>query len=457
MVAISNVFSRLSKAIGSLPHQAEKTAAASEENASETIPDVECSRHIVLFGAIANPNVGDEAILDNALTRIDDVFGQNASVSILSQNAQYTEQFLHLHTCKAHASDALRALTARFPQDLDALMVTEANIINRLKGADCFAYVDGETLKLYDEVIAQFKDIDVLHVIGGGYMNSMWPHMFFEVHVATRIAEEKNAQIILTGQSMSPLDATNQAHTKLLSEIVMSADLCDFRDDSAKDVKRIVATSHPVRTVDDLAIYVEEGKTTDTNDAYGNITLVGLLGPATAEQHRKAHEHVLDVLSEFLSLQFQEGRIHHVNLLSFSPGDEGLLSALRESAPSKIHLVTLHNSPSKDAFAIVQGARWNLGERFHHAVFSMAAEVPCMSWWHNGYYENKLISAYEAWGFTDNSVCMPEDQLTLEKLIAFVSDENTLSIKTKLSQNKANVTRRYAQKEAAILHAYEAQ
>lgn len=116
---VFDVSRHLHKKLGSLIHiKREMMVSAQKHEAFDVNQANNCERkhHIVLIGAIANPNVGDEAILYHALSHIDKVFGRGASVNILSQNAQYTKQFLHLHSCQANASDTLRTLTARFPR-----------------------------------------------------------------------------------------------------------------------------------------------------------------------------------------------------------------------------------------------------------------------------------------------------------------------------------------------------
>lgn len=411
---------------------------------------------IVMIGAIANPNVGDEAILERSLRRVDGLFGDDAEVRVLSKDAAYTDRLTQAHACAVTASDALHTISVRCGYDLGKLLGAEEVLLARLRGDETtgeMAYP--EMLRLCDEVIAQFDGAELLHVIGGGYLNSMWPHMLFEVHAAMRVAKAGGARVLLTGQGVSPFDADDPVHARLLSEIAAAATFCDFRDGSVTEAKRAVRLSTTMRTADDLATYVEDAPNPEAGDApYGNVTLVGLLGVASAEEHLEGHRHVIAVLAEFLSQQLSTGAVDHVNLLAFSPGDELLLQALADGTDGDARLLVMHDRPVSEATAIVQGARWNVGERFHQAVLSLAAGVPVASWWHNPYYETKLKSAYEPWGLGASRRCMPGDELTVDRLNAFALEDVLTAVSDAIERARPDVELRMWRKERIVRISY---
>lgn len=78
-----------------------------------------------------------------------------------------------------------------------------------------------------------------------------------------------------------------------------------------------------------------------------------------------------------------------------------------------------------------------------------------MSWWHNDYYKNKMISSYQAWNLANSSMCMPQDEVSVEKLVFFASDEGLHITIEALSSGKKDVLDHYLCKKKALMQAYE--
>ncbi|GAB3544301.1 polysaccharide pyruvyl transferase WcaK-like protein [Actinopolyspora lacussalsi] len=84
---------------------------------------------------------------------------------------------------------------------------------------------------------------DVVHVIGGGYINGIWPHHIGLLAAAVAIGERSGARLAMTGQGLTPLPGEAR---QLLSALARRFDVVDVRDtpslDALANVPEVTAT-----------------------------------------------------------------------------------------------------------------------------------------------------------------------------------------------------------------------
>ena len=160
---------------------------------------MQTKKKIALIGAIANPNLGDEALLQANLQLINKIYGKYATVYIFTKNASYTSLYENFSTT----------------MDIDIIPVSflhqitvKANYdVNKMRdySRELFDYLDKKNSGHHNNVIFDslkyiFEDIDVLHIIGGGYINSLWPDMLEEVNIASLLAKRFSVPYFFTRQ-----------------------------------------------------------------------------------------------------------------------------------------------------------------------------------------------------------------------------------------------------------------
>ncbi|MFC5054393.1 polysaccharide pyruvyl transferase family protein [Saccharothrix xinjiangensis] len=89
---------------------------------------------------------------------------------------------------------------------------------------------------------------DVVHVIGGGYVNAIWPRHVGLVAGAAAAARRSGGRAVMTGQGLYP--AAPQA-TSLLRKLVERFDVVDVRDDASAELLDAAGTENVRKTVDD--------------------------------------------------------------------------------------------------------------------------------------------------------------------------------------------------------------
>ncbi len=176
---------------------------------------------VVLLGATANPNIGDEAVLASNIQKIRKMHGDNCEIIVLSKDASYTSLYNSTEG-PIIAVDYLHRISKRNKRNMNAI---------KKSIYDLFYYPEkSKSYNIeYHALHSIFKDMDLLHIIGGGYINSFWPDMLYEVLIATRLAKKYQKKYCITGISVYP---TPDKYQKEVQEIFDGAEFADFRDAS---------------------------------------------------------------------------------------------------------------------------------------------------------------------------------------------------------------------------------
>lgn len=358
-------------------------------------------RRVALIGAIANPNVGDDAILDVQLNNLDRMFGDNYKAYVFSKDPSYTIRFVQDKSGEVLPIDYLHRLVIESQFDIEKIKKREEELL---------AYDEEEYKPVYSILHGIFKEIDVLHIIGGGYMNSLWPDMLLEVHMAAKLASKYGKKIFITGASTTITDEETRA---LITEIIDLADEVDYRDDSFKDLG-YQSGGKIVQTLDDAVYYLSDREIPyDMSGRYANLVIHGWQNNAETISEKREQ-----VILPFITDLLLRGELDYCNILYFSEGDSDFLSEedFPEPVQEKIRCISFIDQFTYYAKEIVAHAYFNIGTRYHQAVFSLAASVPVFSIFSGDYYEQKIRSIHSVF----NSDCFCDlRELSKERLSEF--------------------------------------
>ena len=335
---------------------------------------------VALLGAIGNPNLGDEAVLSANLNYIYSRYGDNCKVYVFTKNSSYTSLYSSLENMQIVSVDFLHQFAVNCNYDINLMMNKSEELLN-------FDYSDLSNIS-YAYLHNIFKEIDLLHVIGGGYINSLWPDMLYEVYLATKLALKYEKKYCFTGISSYPL---NEEHKLLVEEMFNRASFVDFRDDSYQQF--LLSNNEKIEKTTDDAIKLSS--IYPCNESYKKY--------ATFTFHNwKNSKSNITYFLQTVIIPFAEACLnnHVVNefkVLGFSDGDLDIWKNVEipDSVKRNIEYVSLHITNDIDyAKYLISNARFNIGSRFHQAVFSLSSNVPQLSVSYDEYYANKLNSIH---------------------------------------------------------------
>ena len=390
-------------------------------------------KRIALIGAIANPNVGDDAILDVQLLNIRKMYGENCKVYVFSKDPSYTVRFYSAGRLEVIPVDYLHRITVRCNYAYWKILEETQTL---LEGG-------GEEPLEYKILHDIFREIDILHIIGGGYLNSKWPDMVMEVYTAVKMASLYQKKILMTGNSLLPADEIIKPY---IYEILGCIDIADFRDKSY-EVYDLTLGGKYIETTDDAVRY-KGGfpAASGQRGRYANFVLHQFEDDqAVLEEKRDT------VFVPFIQKLLNDQTVDFINLLAFSEGDLKIWQNVlqEETDEGRVKRIDLINIPTYQAKQIVADAVFNVGSRYHQAVFSLSENVPVFSIFDDEYYENKIQTIHAVFG--SKQYCRLED-CEMERLSEFV--QSLEALREILEKNEENVTEIYQKKNWIIAMAY---
>ena len=377
-------------------------------------------KRIALIGAIANPNIGDEAILEANLQKIKKMYGDNCKVYVFTKDSSYTAMYNSLTTSIVPV-DYLHRITKACQYNIENL---EKELSQILKFSDS----DGPDNFLYKILHDIFKEIDILHIIGGGYLNSLWPDMLYEILIATQLAQKYEKKSILTGISIYPL---KKEHHHIFQRICNAAEFIDFRDDSYTELSFIHKNDLKyTKTLDD-AIYLESNYPKPFDSNYACVLF---------HSWKNCLELIIDKITceiiPFLENIIQAKIVNNFYILGFSKGDLDIWEKVNipNSIKNHVYFKDLTYTNCIEAKYILSNAKFNIGSRFHLAVFSLSSKVPVLSVYYDNYYLNKLKSIHKLFNST---TIISLDDITEEKLEKFCSSTTEKQKELSIGENIA--------------------
>lgn len=339
-------------------------------------------RRIALLGATGNPNAGDEAILVANIQKIRKMYGDNCKIYVFTKDATYTS-ICNGEYGQIITVDYLHKFTVECNYDVNIMISQMEGIIN----------LDRATNKKVEYKLLHniFRDIDVLHIIGGGYLNAMWPDMLYEVLIATTLCRKYQKKYFLTGISIFPFESK---YMPGLQEIIRYAEFVDFRDDS--HLKFSLENSDNIFESLDDAVCLEDYYK-DISEEYATILFHEWRG-----NKDRIISKIQSTLLPFINKCLTEKIVKKILILGFSTDDLDIWKNIDIPEPIASDIVYRNCCLDHSGIVkhIVASAKFNVGSRFHQAVFSLSANVPILSIFYDEYYKNKLESIHKLFNST---------------------------------------------------------
>lgn len=391
-------------------------------------------KRIALLGATANPNIGDEAILSANIQMIRKMYGSNCKIYVFTKDATYTGLY-NSENSQIIAVDYLHKITVMNNYNVQNMQEHQKELL------DYDAHSNLEVNFLYEALHNIFREIDILHIIGGGYLNSIWPDMLFETLTSAKLAQKYDKKYILTGISTYPMD---NKYTPLLQELCEGAEHVDFRDGSFQDFQFMRGQKYNM-TIDD-AIFLEDYYPIANGEKYATILFHDWSGN-TGNIIEKIDSEIIP----FMQKCIENKCVDYFYVLGFAQGDLELWNKIEipQSLIANIKFKNCINESSVMAKHIISNAIFSIGSRFHLAVFSLSATVPVLSVYYDNYYKNKIESIHET--FSSESI-ISLDTLSFEVLSSF--SENLTSLSKQLKDRLPQVYEKYLKKIKDISDAY---
>lgn len=400
---------------------------------------------VALFGASANPDLGDQAVLLENLRRIKRMYGENCIVYVFLDDASRLGFYSLDITCVA--VDSLHRITIDCDYDLHSMRRAHGELIE-------YEYGTGRRSE-FEKIHHVFSTIDVLHIVGSNDLNSNHPEAFEEVYVLARLAQRYGVKTIATGIGVYPLE---DRHVRLFTSIIDLCDVADFRDGSIDRVEACeerLDTGQGQITIDDAISFGLDVPNTwrallskDMNGIvaghYANICL--------QQNYHLYDPKLLDHLLQVLGSLIESGVIDRVNVLAENDESFALFeNALQERGCRveqyvPINLATYHPYL---AWYIITHASFNIGSTYYQAAFSLAAEIPVYSIALNQQGMYQLGTIHTAY---NSSWVISIENYSDVTINTFVNSTNDTSLI--LHEAKKNVAIRISRKHKIISSAY---
>lgn len=351
---------------------------------------------IALLGSIANPNVGDEAILEANLRLINKLYGKRVKVYIFSKDASYSsiyETYANELQCQVIPVSSLHQISLMSNYDIQKMEIYANELLSYESGIKPFNL-------LYESIIKIFKNLSILHIIGGGYITSMWPDMLEEVYIATRLARKYSVKFFLTGIEIYQL---SELSLEKFKEISHHALFTDFRDTASlnefnKKYGENVGKRNAIFASLDDAISLEAIEDHADKQYFLKEDYVNVIFHTWRDYGEVFESKFKSIILPFLVNCIKEGLVRRINFLGFGIGDLELIkryihdeNMIDDNFMSFFECVSVDPAQVK---MIVGKAKFNLSTRFHAAVFSLSSGTPVYSFYSDGYYKGKIESIY---------------------------------------------------------------
>ena len=202
------------------------------------------------------------------------------------------------------------------------------------------------------------KRADLVHVLGGGYINAVWPRHVTLLAAASAIGERSGARTAMTGAGFTP---TTPEMSSALREVVSAFDVVDVRDRASADMLGEAA----------------EGLTMTSDDAFLDLQRQPIDRRTRARFVVEIQSDLIDVPIESLAAQalrhlesWEANGSEVLVLESLPPGDLAVLPLIQERYPEAAVL------PFEPLWAnglpVSPRQRW-ITTRFHSHLMAAAA------------------------------------------------------------------------------------
>jgi polysaccharide pyruvyl transferase WcaK-like protein len=339
---------------------------------------------IVIFGGFGTPNIGDEAILAAHLEYYS-AHVPHSTIYVMCSDAAYISAI--------HRSKELTIVPINYINNYSWECyqggVDRKEAVRHYLGGTAFSE-EYSLLTRYrlDIVKEAIGGADILHIAGGGYLNSGFPHALTAIEIILGFCPA-TCKVVVTGLTLGPFDLGDDE--RIAKALVARAAWVDLRDEIHADEVRgltsrvrdkMSVTSDDVFLSSRLASLSSSAGIRDQADSKRDYCTLLIGGDGGTPAEREVMLRELLVSTEELLGRFPALRIR---CLQFAPTSRDLEFPARlvENLPTdlrrRIALVDVAGTHPWNVGRIIAGARFNVGTRLHLAVMAFMTLSPVLS------------------------------------------------------------------------------
>jgi hypothetical protein len=199
--------------------------------------------------------------------------------------------------------------------------------------------------------------VDLVHVMGGGYLASSWPRNLALLGAASAMKEQFGTRTALTGAGLVPVDPAAVADVSLL---LASFDVVDVRD---AESRALIAPEVPQVTLTGDDAFLHD-RLTEQDARFPVRTLVNVQGDFLS--------HSVDEIADYITRTLKEWRCDQSRVVvveCLPPGDSAIAGPLSERLP--LVEVLPFSLLWRNGFPAAPRSRW-LTTRFHPHLLGAA-------------------------------------------------------------------------------------
>lgn len=228
--------------------------------------------------------------------------------------------------------------------------------------------------------VHDLERVDLVHIIGGGYINSIWPQHLALIGAALAIAQHHGARIAMTGAGLIPLaDGSGEP----LADALAQFDVVDVRDEASHSAIHSRVPQATMTPDDSLLALGADGKVFGSEGSADTMLCI------QSDQVQRPMPEIADyVVRTLRAWGAQDSPITLVECLP--PNDTAVMPLLRPHLPG-LKLLPF-SELWRSGFPARPGQRW-ISTRFHPHLMAAAAgaqgvAIPVSK----DYYETKHVS-----------------------------------------------------------------
>jgi Polysaccharide pyruvyl transferase len=239
---------------------------------------------------------------------------------------------------------------------------------------------------------------DVVHVIGGGYINGIWPHHIGLLAAAAAAVRRSGGRAVLTGHGLTPL---NESEAALVRTLLERFDLVEVRDAASAEI-------------------LKRPDWEGADDAFLDADQFLRLEPEWAASLPKYMLCIQSDLSEYSSGRLAAFTLTTLRAWNADPGDVGFVEGI-PGQDRVVYGLLEHELPGSQFFPFSQvwrtripvaaGQTW-LSTRFHlHLIAAAAGASGVAVSVDRGYYATKhssLLRLGSNWDLVDDLAAIPK-------------------------------------------------
>lgn len=200
----------------------------------------------MLIGALGGPNFGDEMML---LAWIDAIIREDKHAEIFCDgyNLSNVKKVVGTRANVLKIEESIWAATYK-------VLNTEVGEVVWNDIQSCFEFLATANWSLECLEQLSIKKIDQIHIIGGGYLNSLWRNNYIILIMARLLGWQTGARVVATGLGLTPY--VNKDAAGLLS-VLNTFDIVDVRDITSYDLLSSNGLTNVSFSGDDALYYFE--------------------------------------------------------------------------------------------------------------------------------------------------------------------------------------------------------